>query len=103
MRSGFRSSRQTGMVLMTFCCHAGDLAMLCTTFLTEKEQDHLLDFSHSCRKQLGMSRLYSTFESTIANALGCMFFPESNNMLLSLTGDLLGEVGLYVWYRDAII
>lgn len=41
-RSDLRSSRQTGMVLLTLRCHAGDLATLNTAFLTDNNKDHFL-------------------------------------------------------------
>lgn len=41
-RSDLRSSRRTGMVLMTLRCHAGDLATLSTAFLTDNDKDHFL-------------------------------------------------------------
>lgn len=41
-RSDLRSSRQTGMVLMTLRCHAGDLATLSTAFLTDNDKHHFL-------------------------------------------------------------
>lgn len=40
------------MVLMTLCCHAGDLAMLSTGLLTDNDKDHFLNSSfctlHHC-------------------------------------------------------
>lgn len=40
-RSCLRSSRQTGMVLMTLRCHAGDLAMLSAAVRVDNDKDHL--------------------------------------------------------------
>lgn len=36
------------MVLMTLCCHAGDLAMLNTGLLTDNDKDHFLNSPYFC-------------------------------------------------------
>lgn len=40
------------MVLMTFCCHAGDLAMLSTGLHTGNDKDHLLNSPYFCTAAL---------------------------------------------------
>lgn len=36
------------MVLMTLCCHAGDLAMLSTGLLADNDMDHFLQSPYFC-------------------------------------------------------
>lgn len=47
-----RSSRPTGVVLVTLCCHAGDLAALSTALLTDNDKDCWLNSPYSSRPVL---------------------------------------------------